>query len=146
MRDKYILVGQSAVPCDDLIEWATWFDTADRRVFKTLVGEYEVSTVFLGLDHNFHRLLTGEDSPPILFETMIFPAARNTHSRKGKTLTEWLEQGKRDEEGLDRELLDFQDRYPDWGEAEAGHDVAVMMVEERTGIKRTAPQLADVKM
>ena len=33
---------------------------------KTKVGEAEVSTVFLGLDHSF------VSGPPVLFETMIF--------------------------------------------------------------------------
>ena len=46
--------------------WALGFETADRVVEKTNVGDAEVSTVFLGIDHQF-----GE-GPPILFETMIF--------------------------------------------------------------------------
>ena len=37
-----------------------------RRVDLTKVGEYEVSTVFLGLDHSFGS------GPPVLYETMIF--------------------------------------------------------------------------
>jgi hypothetical protein len=37
------------------------------RVAKTEIDQYLISTVFLGIDHNFR------DSPrPILFETMIF--------------------------------------------------------------------------
>jgi len=40
---------------------------SDRRVAKTFVGEFEISTVFLGLDHRF-----GEGRP-LLFETMAFP-------------------------------------------------------------------------
>ena len=32
------------------------------------IGENEVSTVFLGWDHNW-----SEEGPPILFETMVFP-------------------------------------------------------------------------
>ena len=38
-----------------------------RRVAQTLVGEANVSTVFLGIDH----VLFG-GGPPILFETMVF--------------------------------------------------------------------------
>jgi len=37
-----------------------------KRVEQTWVGPYRVSTVFLGIDHNFF----GE--PPLLFETMVF--------------------------------------------------------------------------
>ena len=43
-------------------------DVASRRVGLDEVGNYRVSTVFLGLDHNY-----GDEGPPILFETMIFP-------------------------------------------------------------------------
>lgn len=42
-------------------------DLSNNRVDYTEVGELRVSTVFLGLDHNF----TGK-GPPILFETMVF--------------------------------------------------------------------------
>ena len=64
--DKYILKGHEAVPVTDLLEWAKWLDTANRRVERTRIGEIEVSTVFLGLDHSFGG------GPPLLFETMVF--------------------------------------------------------------------------
>ena len=61
-----------AVPYE---EWARWmqqgFDKT-KRVAKTAVSEeVEVSTVFLGLDHNFG------DGPPVLFETMVFGGAHS---------------------------------------------------------------------
>lgn len=67
MTGHYILIGQTPVPCADLLEWARWFDTADRRVALTRLpwGAW-VSTVFLGLDHGFG----GEQ--PILYESMVF--------------------------------------------------------------------------
>jgi hypothetical protein len=40
---------------------------AGWHVAKTKVGDAEVSTVFLGLDHGWEV-----DAPPILFETMVF--------------------------------------------------------------------------
>ena len=49
-----------------------WFRLRDepgprnRRVGLTKVGGYEVSTVFLMLDHQFG------DGPPVLWETMVF--------------------------------------------------------------------------
>lgn len=44
------------------------FEKKDSRIVaKDEVGKYHVSTVFLGLDHNYSRI--GE---PIVFETMIF--------------------------------------------------------------------------
>lgn len=68
MSDKYILNGHEAVPCNDLHEWGTWFQTAKRHVGQDepLPG-VRVSTVFLGLDHRF-----GSDGPPLIFETMVF--------------------------------------------------------------------------
>lgn len=66
MTDKYILDGHTPKPVDDIREWGIWFETADRRVAKTDVNGDEVSTVFLGLDHNWG------DGAPILFETLVF--------------------------------------------------------------------------
>lgn len=65
MSDKYILDGKTPVPAD-LMTWATWFEKADRHVARTVIGPYLVSTIFLGLDHQFGN------GPPLLFETMIF--------------------------------------------------------------------------
>lgn len=48
-------------------EWGRWFGSADRTVAKTKVDNIEVSTVFLGLDHNFNH-----SGPPLIFETMTF--------------------------------------------------------------------------
>jgi len=67
MMDRYILIDKIPVPEPDLLKWAQWFETADRCVAETTVLEkYWVSTVFLGMDHNFFA------GPPKLFETMIF--------------------------------------------------------------------------
>jgi len=63
----YKLVGKLAVPVRDSMEWAKGFEGANRRVANTHIGGIHVSTVFLGLDHNF---LFGDT--PHLFETMIF--------------------------------------------------------------------------
>lgn len=48
------------------MEWAHWFETADRHVARDKIGRVSVSTVFLGLDHSFGG------GTPILWETMIF--------------------------------------------------------------------------
>lgn len=69
-NDRWILDGHVPVPCVDLREWGQWFEVHEnRRVARTMIGErgIVVSTVFLGLDHNF-----GESDVPLLFETMIF--------------------------------------------------------------------------
>jgi hypothetical protein len=66
--DKYILDEHGNPKLEpDLITWATWYENGDnRRVAVTEVGEAKVSTVFLGLDHNW------SGGPPVLWETMIF--------------------------------------------------------------------------
>ena len=73
MSDKYILAGHTPVPCDDLHEWAKAYEANDRRVAWTALEKFDVSTVFLGIDHNF-----GGDGPPILFETMVFRAGESS--------------------------------------------------------------------
>ena len=62
----FILHHRKAYAVFDLLEWADWYERADRTVRKSYIGEYFISTVFLGLDHSFF------DGPPLLFETMIF--------------------------------------------------------------------------
>ena len=94
MNVKYKLDGQKVVPVENTIEWAEWFEKADRTVAKDVVGKLRVSTVFIGLDHNF--MLKG---PPLLFETMVFD----------------------DSGGMPQAALDIQERYATWDEAVAGH-------------------------
>jgi hypothetical protein len=89
--DLYILVGQTPVPEPDGDKWGAWWATADRIVAQTEVGASLISTVFLGIDHQYgagmggyhrkghkgtmapaHTDLRSTAGPPILFETMIF--------------------------------------------------------------------------
>jgi hypothetical protein len=72
-RINYILSGGQPVPCDNVLQFASWFETHDKTLARTDItdGIY-VSTVFLGIDHNF----TG-DGPPVLWETMIFGGPRH---------------------------------------------------------------------
>jgi len=67
MSGKYILNGKIPVLEEDVHKWGAWFETAKRHVAKDYSGGVEVSTVFLGLDHQFI-----EGQPPLLFETMVF--------------------------------------------------------------------------
>jgi len=66
MKNYYKLNGKVAVICHSLMEWADWFETADRQVAQEDIAGIWVSTIFLGLDHNF--LGKGD---PLLFETMV---------------------------------------------------------------------------
>ena len=79
MSDKYILDGKNAVPCDDLLAWGKWMQTADRIVAKTDVNGARVSTVFLGLDHAWG----GER--PMLFETLVFEGDHDSDMERCET-------------------------------------------------------------
>lgn len=68
--DHYILEPDGKIRTEpDLLTWAAWYEKADeRRIAQDkLPNDVRVSTVFLGIDHNWNL-----EGPPILFETMIF--------------------------------------------------------------------------
>jgi hypothetical protein len=85
----------------DMMEWAKSYQ-GNRHVGDTEIRfrghVYRVSTVLLGLDHNFYS-----SGPPIIFETMVF------------------------EDG-DMGGLDFQRRYSTKEQARRGHREAVRWV------------------
>lgn len=80
MRGYYKLVDGKTVPVDNMVSWGTWYETTDRRVAKDTVGDSEVSTVFLGLDHAYG------DGPPMLFETMVFGGKLDEEMERYSTL------------------------------------------------------------
>jgi hypothetical protein len=68
--DKYILNDKGEPElCSDINRWAEGFENNEGRVVKReeVTPGVEVSTVFLGLDHN----LSGKGSP-VLWESMVF--------------------------------------------------------------------------
>lgn len=86
-----------------LLEWARDFEDTDRVVARTVLPNgLVVSTVWIGLDHNFGA------GPPLIFETMVFDRYERPVNRFG-----WVE--------LMREGLD-QTRYSSEAEARVGHE------------------------
>jgi hypothetical protein len=79
----------------------------NRRVGRTMVGRYEVSTVFLPIDHSFGR---GESH---FFETMVF-----------------------DTEGGDENLMldQYMERCSTWAEAVAQHERVCAYVALKQGL------------
>jgi hypothetical protein len=65
----YILDEENHTVEVDVHTWAMWRDTASNCIvdYTEVTSRCIVSTVFLGLDHNF----SGK-GPPILFETLVF--------------------------------------------------------------------------
>lgn len=79
------------VPEPDLLKWGAWYREADRHVAVTIVGgdgdhQVRVSTVFVGMDHNFG----GVNSTPILWETMIFGGPNSDYMRRYTTRADAL--------------------------------------------------------
>lgn len=75
--EKYIL-GEDQKPalCNDLMKWLEWFEDANEsgslRIAEDSVGDYRVSTIFLGINHQFKY-----GDRPILYETIVFDKEGN---------------------------------------------------------------------
>lgn len=78
MATKFILRDRKPVPVD-IIAWASWFESADRFVRQDTIGDVRISTVFLGIDHQFG------DGPPLIFETMIFGGEHDQYQDRCST-------------------------------------------------------------
>jgi hypothetical protein len=83
----YILQNKEAIPVEDILEWAKWFKKADRHVRQDTIGKVRISTVFLGLDHQWNP-----NGLPLLFETMIF-GGEHDEDQFGYTTWEEAERG-----------------------------------------------------
>lgn len=68
MRNQIFVLDKKGNPVAELDfqTWADWMWKVDRRVADEQVGASMISTVFLGLDHNW----TGDF--PVLWETLVF--------------------------------------------------------------------------
>jgi len=78
-RDATPITGPNAT-----LEWAEEFERADRQICRDeLPGNVRVSTVFLGVDHNY-----GETGPPLIFETMIFGGEHDDYQERYATEVE----------------------------------------------------------
>lgn len=93
---RYILDDDNnAIPCEDLHTWGKWMEDFTLRCvgFKEISNNVLVSTVFLGLDHNFGGSL------PMLFETVVFGGPHNMEMRRYST---WVEAEKGHEATVNR--------------------------------------------
>lgn len=108
----YVLIDDNPVPVDTettdgLIEWAKWMGYGNgiecdhRVVAKTKMPGVLISSVFLGVDHQF---CLDDRLPPILFETMVFPC-------KDRVPPEFYEKW----DG-------YQERHSTWAEAKRVHE------------------------
>lgn len=93
---------KNPIPCS-MEEWAEQLEymhkTKTKHVVKEIINGKFISTIWLGLNHNW-----GNNNLPLLFETMVF-ADINTGCEE------------------------YCDRYSTWKEAEEGHKKAVEWVK-----------------
>lgn len=87
MIDHYILDHLNNPIKADLMKWAEWVRVTPmerRRVAHDELadGKVRVSTVFLGLDHQFFG------GPPHIFETMIFGGPHDQYQERYSTWAE----------------------------------------------------------
>ena len=93
-----------------LLRWALFYEDIDnRRVAETTTKLFWISTVFLGLDHNWGK------GPPILFESMVFTRDEHMHPTLKRMVKDDLEQW----------------RYSSWDDAVAGHEAMVRRYQKR---------------
>jgi hypothetical protein len=80
-------------PVRDVLEWACWFETAERHVALTEFAWGRVSTVFLGIDHSF--VLNAMADPlhyrPVLWETMVFGGKLDSEMARYRSRAEALQ-------------------------------------------------------
>lgn len=111
----YILEGTTVLQVEDVLVWGKWFETAVRRLALTSISPtIEVSTVFLGLDHDWSAA-----GPPLLFETMVFQD--NTETPDTRTA-----------------LDEFTERWSTYHDAEQGHEAVCARVRAMVG--RVVPE------
>lgn len=78
----YILdKNKEPIRCENIQQWGEWISKKEnKRVALTKKLGITISTVFLGVDHNF------VGGPPIIFETMIFGG---DHDQEMMRYTSW---------------------------------------------------------
>jgi hypothetical protein len=79
MRNLFYILDKDGNPVSepDTMKWGEFFENINcRGVGRTEVANVMVSTVFLGIDHQFG------DGPPILWETMVFGGTLDGEQRR----------------------------------------------------------------
>lgn len=71
-------------PCEDILKWGESMEN-NRTLERTEIGAILVSTVFLGLDHQYG------DGPPLLWETMIFGGEHDQYQARYSSKEKALE-------------------------------------------------------
>jgi hypothetical protein len=88
----YLLEKNHKLIKTDLITWIKFFKNFDRIVKQEDIGNTKISTVFLGIDHNFGK------GKPLLFETIIFGGEHDQYQDRCST---WEQAEKMHQKAID---------------------------------------------
>lgn len=66
----------------DILKWGAWYSTAERHIGDDTIGNVRISTVFLGIDHQWMN------GPPLLFESMVFGGEHDGYQERYHTRDE----------------------------------------------------------
>jgi hypothetical protein len=100
------------IPERDMVRWAVWFASAERRIALTEFAWGAVSTVFLGLDHSFNLdpMRSPLDYHPVLWETMVFGGPLDQHQWRYTSRQDALAGHRRAVEQCKQSQRDSQDQ------------------------------------
>ena len=94
----------------------------NRIVKQEMINDLWISTVFLGIDHNWMP-----DGKPLLFEIMVFWEYEKPVTKTYKLPSKVIHTYRMDREEID----ELTERYSTWEEAEAGHERIVKEARKR---------------
>lgn len=102
--DKFWILDEKGNPQSvDLMTWAKWFEKKDRIVKQEWIGDCWVSTVFLGINHNWSN-----KGPPILWETMVFTNYKHIDQEWTIRCAGSIEQAEAMHEEMVRNICEFE--------------------------------------
>lgn len=114
-RNLYVLDDKEPRRARSVLEWMHWFANTDRTVALTRIDGMEISTVFVGIDHEYSpHGVHFHGQQPMLFETAIFTTS-----------------------GVMRVF-----RHPTWAEAEQAHAFVVECLQDAIHKRRLDPNQA----
>jgi hypothetical protein len=114
-RTLYVLDGHEPRRARSVLDWMKWFAGTDRTVAHTRIDGIELSTVFIGIDHEFSpHGVRYHGHRPMLFETAVLSAARFVRAL----------------------------RYPTWDEALTGHCLLVESLQDAMHRRHLEPDEA----
>jgi hypothetical protein len=111
---SYVLIDHKPVLCRSRQIWANWMEQFKlRRVAETTIYMVRISTVFLGLDHQWG------DGPPLVFETMIFGGEHDNDQWRCSTWEEAVAQHQNAVDLVQNDFLLENEYYERKGSEEA---------------------------